>query len=1059
MEKTNLFCNVAHLKKSSQVRALKLGFTILLFFAMGIVSGQQSRVVRGKVLDQQRQPVIGAGIALKGGTSRAVTDVNGAFAINVPASGKVLIVTYLGMATQEVDIVGKNTVNVSMKDQTSELEQVVIVGYGQQKKETLVGAITQTTGKVLERTGGVTNLGMALTGNLPGVVTTSSTGMPGAEDPEILIRAQTTWNNSSPLILVDGIERPINTIDIASVESISVLKDASATAVFGVKGANGVILITTKTGVAGKAVVKGRFNSTVKTVSRLPQKYDSYDALSLKNRVSERELSTDLNIWPSNFTPQDILLKYRYPANDAEWDRYPNVDWEKELIADYAMSYGANASVSGGSKSVTYFASADYVREGDIFKTFENNRGYTSGYGYDRINFRSNLDFNITKTTKLATKIFGSNGVRQFPWDQPSNNNYSATFPWTAAYRSAPDAVRPIYSDGTYGEFPLAFDVPNSVANLATAGYEQNTNTQLTTDFILNQDLDMLVKGLSLRVNYSFDNTFLEIDRGIRDPAATQRKYINPLNGQVTYTQVTSPTTGLDYYGRQNWVTEAGAVDKGQTYRRKNYSGQLNYNRSFAKHDLGLMGLFMREQIARGSVFPKYREDWVFRTTYSFDSKYLLEANGAYNGSEQFGPDYRFAFFPSVSAGWVISKEQFMENFEFINALKLRGSWGKIGSDRLGWNEFDNRYLYRDLWDFSGNAPMGTQAQNSPYTFYRMTQLGNPNIAWENVEKKNIAIDFELFKGILSGSLDVFEDMRTDIIIAGGSRAIPGYFGQSAPNANIGRVEGKGFELDLRFNYKLNNNMRVWLNANMTRAVNTVLSRDDGELLPDYQKQAGWQLGQVRSHMESGYLQSWDDVYGSTQRNTNDANKLPGDYNIIDFNADGIIDDFDSAPYQYSGSPQNTYNASLGFDWKGLSVFAQFYAVNNVTRNVTFPTFDTYSASNTAYVEGTYWSKETGGDVPLPRWGALPTGSAGTRYQYDGSYIRLRNAEVAYTLSGKTVSRLGVKGLRLYVNGNNLWVWTKLPDDRESNFASGGASLQGAYPSTRRYNLGIDLTF
>lgn len=1065
MEKTNLFCNVAHVKKSSQGRTLKLGFTILFLLTMSVVFGQQSRVVRGKVLDQQRQPVIGAGIAVKGGTSRAVTDVNGTFAINVPAEGRILVVSYLGMATQEVDINGKSTVTVSMKDQVSQLEQVVIVGYGQQKKETLVGAITQTTGKVLERTGGVTNLGMALTGNLPGVVTTQSSGMPGDENPEILIRAQTTWNNSSPLVLVDGIERPLGTIDISSVESISVLKDASATAVFGVKGANGVILITTKTGVAGKAVVRGRVNSTVKTVSRLPQKYDSYDALSLKNRVIERELSTNPAIWsPSNVTPENILLKYRYPANSDEWDRYPNVDWEEELIRDYAMSYGANASVSGGTKSVTYFASADYVNEGDIFKTFENNRGYTNGYSYERINFRSNLDFNVTKTTKLSTKLFGSNGVRQFPWDQPSNNNFSATFPWTAAYRSAPDAVRPIYSDGTFGEFPNAFDVPNSVANQATAGYEQNTNTQLTTDFVLNQDLKMITKGLSLRLNYSFDNTFLEIDRGITDnfqgENQNQRKYVNPLTGQVTYTIPTSATTGLDYYGTTNWRTNPGAVDKGQTYRRKNYSGQLNYNRSFAKHDLGLMGLFMREQIARGSVFPKYREDWVFRTTYAFASKYLLEANGAYNGSEQFGPEYRFAFFPSVSAGWVVSNEQFMKKFEFVDNLKLRGSWGRIGSDRLGFNEFDNRYLYRDQWALGGNAAMGTQTQNSPYSFYRMTQLGNPNIAWENVEKRNIAVDFGFLNGLVAGSLDMFKDVRTDIIIAGGSRAIPQYFGQAAPNANLGEVEGKGFELELRFNYKLNKDIRLWANTNITRAVNTVKFRDDGELLPQYQKQAGWQLGQVRSYMESGYLRSWDDVYGSTQRNSNDQFKLPGDYNIIDYNADGIINSFDQAPYGYAGSPQNTYNASLGFDWKALNVFVQFYGANNVTRFVNFPTFKTASVSNTAYVEGEYWSPVTGqGDVALPRWGAEPEGAGGTRYQYDGSYIRLKNIELAYTLSGKAINRIGVKSARLFINGNNLWVWSKMPDDRESNFATSGQALLGAYPTTRRYNLGIDLNF
>ena len=1033
---------------------------LLMVFSVFATYAQNNVTLKGTVIDSKGLSVIGAIVSVKGENVRkATTDANGNFTINAPNSNVTLVFTYLGMITREVKVNGTAPIKVVLQDDNRMINEVVVVGYGQQKKESLVGAITQTNSKVLERTGGVTNLGMALTGNLPGVVTTSSTGMPGGEDPQILIRAQTTWNENGPLVLVDGVERPIGTLDISSVETISVLKDASATAVFGVKGANGVILITTKTGAAGKAVVRARANSTMKTVSRLPQKYDSYDALSLKNRVTERELSTDYTLWPSNMTPENILLKYRYPANMDEWDRYPNVDWEKELIRDYAMSYGANASVSGGTKAVTYFASADYVREGDIFKSFDSNRGYNPGYGYERINFRSNLDFNVTKTTKLATKIFGSNGVRQFPWDQPSNDNFSATFPWTAAYRSAPDAVRPVYSDGTYGEFPLAFDVPNSVANLATAGIEKNTNTQLTSDFILNQDLKMITKGLSLRVNYSFDNTFAEVDRGINDlNNATQRKYINPLNGQVTYTIPTSNTTGLDYYERVNWSASAGTVDKEATYRRHNYSGQLNYNRSFARHDLGLMGLFMREKIARGSVFPNYREDWVFRTTYGYASKYLFEANGAYNGSERFGPNKRFAFFPSLSAGWVISNESFLKKMGFVDNLKLRGSWGKIGNDRMSANIFADRFLYRDEWAFGGNSPMGTQAQNSPYTFYRMTQLGNPNIGWENVKKSNIAVDFGFLKGLIAGSLDVFKDVRTDILIQGGQRAIPAYFGQSAPKANLGKVEGKGYELELRFNYKLNN-VRLWANTNITHAVNNVISRDDAELLPDYRKQAGWQLGQVRSHIQSGYLRSWDDVYGSTQRSTNDAFKLAGDYNIIDFNADGVIDLNDSAPYGYSGSPQNTYSASLGFDWKGFSVFAQFYGVNNVTRFVNFPTFDTYSASNTAYVEGIYWSKENGGDVPLPRWGAIPEGGIGTRYQYDGSYIRLRNAEVSYTLTGKTVSRMGVKNCRFYVNGNNLWVWTKMPDDRESNFATSGSALQGAYPTTRRYNLGIDLTF
>lgn len=1036
-----------------QTRKILLFFCTFLWVSVSTATAQNSTNIHGVVTDLNGDPVIGATVALKGNSQIVVvTNPNGQFNITVPGAEATLIVSSVGMVTKETSVKsGTTSLMIVLEEDNTMISEVVVVGYGQQKKETLVGAITQTTSEVLERSGGVTNLGMALTGNLPGVVTTSSSGMPGGEDPQILIRAQTTWNNSSPLILVDGVERPLGSVDISSVESISVLKDASATAVFGVKGANGVILVTTKTGTEGRAVVRGRVNTTMKTVSKLPRKYDSYDALSLKNRVTENELSTDYALW-TNMTPEEILLKYRFPANDEEWDRYPNVNWEEELFEDYAMSYGANASVSGGTKAVTYFASADYVKEGDLFKSFDNNRGYKSGYGYQRINVRSNLDFSLTKTTKLSTKLFGSNGVRQFPWGSPSNNNNSA---WVAAYRSAPDAMRPVYSDGTYGYYvPANADVPNSVALLATSGLEEQTRTQLTSDFILNQDLSMVTEGLNLRLNYSFDNSFQEGGRGINDLYnGPQRKWINPLNGQVTYEKVTDVGTQLDFYEMIKWGSNAGSVDKGQTYRRHNYSGQLNYNKSFAKHDLGLMGLFMREQIATGSNFSAYREDWVFRTTYAFDSKYLFEANGAYNGSEQFGPDYRFAFFPSLSAGWVISNEQFMENLNFVDFLKVRGSYGQIGSDRGA-----GRWLYRDQWAYGGNAVMGTLAQNSIYSFYRTTQLGNPTISWEKVEKSNIAVDFEFFNGLVSGSVDMFKDLRTDIIITGSGRAIPSYFGQSAPNANLGSVEGKGYEVDLRFNYRLTNGMRLWANTNFTHAVNKVLERDDAELLPGYQKNAGWQLGQTRSHLDYGYLQTWDDVYGSTARNTNDQFKLPGDYNIIDFNADGIIDRFDSAPYMYSGSPQNTYSATIGIEWKGFSALAQFYGVNGVTRNIHFPTFDTYSSSNTAYVEGTYWSKENpGADAPLPRWGALPEGGSGTRFQYDGSYIRLRNAELAYTLSGNAVSRMGIKSCRLFLNGNNLMLWTKMPDDRESNFASGSGG--GAYPTTRRYNIGVDLIF
>ncbi|GHE35284.1 SusC/RagA family TonB-linked outer membrane protein [Sphingobacterium griseoflavum] len=1013
---------------------------------------QQERQVKGVILDAQQTPLEGASVSIKGTSVGVSTTISGTFTILVPPGKNTLVISNLGYRSIEVEINGRNELRIVLEDRSVEIEETVVVGYGKQRKESLVGAITQTSGEVLQRTGGVTNLGMALTGNLPGLVTSSSSGMPGAEDPEILIRAQTSWNSSAPLILVDGVERSMSAIDIGSVESISVLKDASATAVFGVKGANGVILITTKKGQAGKATIQGRVNTTAKVASRLPAKYDSYDALALRNRVVENELLVEEIGW-GNMRPEEILLKYRFPANAEEWDRYANVDWEKELFRTHAMSYGANANVSGGTEFVTYFGSVDYVKEGDLFKSFENNRGYTSNYGYNRVNVRSNLDFSLTRTTKLSTKLFGSNGVRQFPWGADSNNDNAY---WASAYRTAPDAMRPVYADGTWAWYALRnADVPNSVYNLAVSGLEKRTNTQLTTDFIINQELSMLTKGLSLRANYSLDNTFVEHERGINDLYnGPPRKWIDPETGNTVWETQFDGSTQLDYANRIRWTTASGALDKGATYRRINYSAQLNYNRQFHKHEVGAMGLFLREKFATGSMFPRYREDWVFRTTYAYDSRYLFEANGAYNGSEMFGPDYRFDFFPSLSAGWIISNEAFIKKLPFISNLKVRASWGKIGDDNVS-----GRWLYRDQWVYGGNAQMGSPIQNTPFPFYRISDLGNPNIFWENVEKRNLGVDYAFLNGMFSGSVDFFRDLRTDIIINGDARAIPSYFGQAAPKANLGSMRGKGYEFELNFNRRFASGFRLWINTNITHAVNEVLFRDDPDLLPNYQKQAGWQLGQTRSHIDHGHLASWDDIYGSTERTSNNHLKLPGDYNIIDFNGDGIIDRFDTAPYGYSGSPHNTYNASIGAEWKGLSLFLQFYGVNNVSRNVQFPTFNTYSGSNVAFVEGTYWTRENpAGSLPLPRWGTIvPEGGNGTRYIYDGSYLRLKNAEIAYTLNSAVTNRLGVNACRLYVNGNNLLLWTKMPDDRESNFASGSSG--GAYPTVRRFNLGLDITF
>ncbi len=1032
---------------------------LLLLFDATSTFAQNSVTIKGNVTEKNGDPVIGAVISTKGANARkTIADRNGNFSLTVPNSNNiVLVVSFLGMVTKEVTASPNEMVKVILETDNKSMNEVVVVGYGQQKKASVVGAIVQTSGKVLERTGGVTNLGMALTGNLPGLVTQSSSGLPGGEDPQITIRGVSSWNNSAALVLVDGIERSISSLDISSVESVSVLKDASATAVYGVRGANGVILVTTKKGVEGKPQIQFRTNVTTKIPSKLPAKYDSYDALRIKNQIIERESMVDQGVW-SGYTPLPIIDKYRNPANDAERDRYPNVDWEKELFKDKAMSYNNSINVSGGSKFVSYFAAVDLVREGDLFKTFENNRGYKPGFGYNRTNFRSNLDFNLTKITTFSTKLFGSKGVRKLPYNlQDGDQAY-----WSSAYRTAPDSFQPVYSDGTYGYYPTATqDQPNAAFWLAYSGVEERTATQLTTDFILQQKLDILTKGLSFRSSISLDNSFLERNRGIDDRFNTaQRKYISPSTGFVQYEQSQILTgSQLDISNPISWLTTPGEVDRNATFRQINYQIGLNYDRSFGYHDVSALALLQRQRRANGSEFPRFREDWVFRVKYAFKGKYLFETDGAYNGSEQFGPDYRFAFFPSLSAGWVISQESFMKKLTFIDNLKFRGSWGRVGDDAIAngsprW-PFRDSYLYGGV---NGNALLGRNNGASPYTFYRIGTLGNPNLSWETSEKRNVGADYSFLRGQISGSVDFFNDRRTGIVVRGASRAIPSFYGfvNSAPSVNVGEVKTKGYELQLNLTHSFANNLRLWANLAATHAENKTIFRDDPELTPPYQQLAGFAIGQVRSYINNGTITSWDDIYGSTTRNANNQNKLPGDYNIVDYNADGVIDNKDSAPYGFSGNPQNTYNATLGFDWKRFSVFVQFYGVTNVTREITFPNYQ--GKSNVVFVERPFnFVQGGGGEVPPPRQTVLDAfGAEGTRYYYDGSYMRLKNAEIGYAIPVNYVKKIGLKTARIYVNGNNLLLWTKMPDDRESNFS--GSSGGGAYPTVRRFNLGLDIT-
>lgn len=1053
--------------------------SVLAFLMMVITMPAFAQdLVKGTVIDNHGEAVIGATVVQKDNRQNAsVSDLDGNFTLKLPGGKGTIVVSYIGYKDKEVKVSADRSFKVTLEEDDAQLEELVVVGFGQQKKTSVVGAITQTTGEVLERAAGIGSVGAALTGNLPGVATIASSGQPGEEDPRIYIRGAAAWNqDAQPLILVDGVKREIKAVDITSVATISVLKDASATAVYGVEGANGVILITTKRGQEGKARIDVGFNSTLKAVSKLPRKYDSYDGYMLRNQVIENELALETGSasWTfyrpqtfiNNFRNQDYTVKPQYNAsgsylgNYSQAERYPNTDWQKEMFNDFALSYNTNLNISGGTKFVKYFVAFDLQNEGDMTKIWDNNLGFEGGYSYNRLNVRSNLDFEITKTTQFKVSLAGSNAQQKKPRLGYNSGSWAEQQMWAGAYGMAPNLFPVRYSDGSWGYYPLVSNIANSPMNVATGGYELVSITRIFTDFSLEQKLDFITKGLVARGTISWDNQFNETGRGIVTNAkpdgssfTPKRLYILPEDGIVNRENQINQTTGFDFYESRSWITQAGNV--GSTSRATEMSAQLYWGRQFGDHNVSLMGNWKRRINASGADLEYRREDWVFRTTYDLKSKYFAEFNGAYNGSQKFSPDNRFAFFCSGAAGWMMSEEKFMKPLKdkgIIDMFKIRGSVGQIGDDNAG-----ERWAYLTRWEVNGPFAMGIDNSNSPYSGYSEAAVAAPDLRWATVVKYNLGFDYAVLGGMFAGSFDYFQDDREDIFISGGDRlSIPTYYGAvKVPDINQGKIRNRGFELEIRFNKVLQNGMRFWANTNYTFARNVIKLKDDPALFPEYRKFQGYAQGQYKSFIDQGFITSYDQLYSAPARDKNDESVLIGDHYIVDFNGDGKVDDVnDYVPYGFTENPEHTYNATIGWEWKGFSCFAQLYGVTGVTRDVGLTCFNDQLL--TVYDNGAWWNPKDGsGEVVMPRFSSQVAFNEGTQYLYDGSYLRLKNVEVAYTWTKGWIKKLGFTSFKLYLNGNNLFLLTKMPDDRESN--NGWSGSGGAYPTVRRFNFGFKL--
>jgi len=1060
---------------------LLLSVSVMKVTASGFENPQQINVT-GTVTDVQGQPLAGVTVMIKGTTSGTLTDVQGRFSLqNVPRDA-VVVFSFIGLETQEIPVGGQTVINVTLREAVLALSEVIVVGYGTQKKETVVGAVAQMTTDQIKRSGNVTDLRQAISGQLPGVVALTVSGEPGGiltgeSATNIFIRGQNTWNGGQPLVLVDGVERNMNNVDANEVASISVLKDASATAVFGVKGANGVILITTKRGAAGKTTLNFNYMTTGSMLSKQPKKLDSYEAMMAKNEIIEREVVLNEPSWNA-YVPYEIVQRYRKPQTPEYAYIYPNVDWEDEMYKTMGISHRATLSAQGGSDAVQYFGSLAYLHEGDMFTDYDNGKGYYPNYNFDRFNFRSNIDIKLTKTTKFSLNLAGYYSLKNTNYNNEGSTGRADSWMWNATYGLAPNLFLPMYKDGRWGAYQEGGNnTVNPLAIVYNIGIRQTRTTQLNSDFNLEQNLDFITKGLSAKASLFYDNN-IRTEGGIYDVVNSARA--NEASCNVKFTQIypmlykgpdQDPSEYTVYLPiseeEYNWVLRPWTIREETVRenanwtpgipvdRRLMYQFQLNYARKFGVHNVTAMGLFKREQYANGSMFPNYREDWVFRATYDYRAKYLFEVNGAYNGSEQFGPGYRFDFFPSVAIGWVVSNEAFWK-VPFVNKLKLRFSRGKVGDDKVS----GSRWLYESQFEYGGRAGLSELTNGlSPYYMYRQTVIGNPDVRWETAIKNNFGVELGLFKNLFTLNVEAYNEDRTGILLTGDQRSIPPFFGATPPSANLGRVKSNGFEIEFGINKEITRNLKVWSNLSVAHNENTIIERDDLPLQYEHLKQKGFPIGQQRSLIKTEFYDNWDEVYASVPTETNDLAKLPGYYDLIDFNADGIIKSSeDVAPVGYSEIPQNTATLTLGAEYKGLSLMVQFYGVNNANRYIPFDNFKNDTDILFAHVRD-YWSKDNPNATSfLPRWKTQGE-NIGDYYMYDASYLRLRLIELSYVLNDLAwVKKAGFTNMRLFLNGNNLFFWSKLPDDREQTY-SGGSATQGAYPTLKKINLGVELTF
>lgn len=1013
---------------------LKSYLCILLLICASVASAQSSKqgnVLTGIVLDIQGEPLIGVSVGVTGTTIGVMTDIEGRYRLDNLQKGEIVVFSYIGYQTEEIKYTGQQAQNMVLREKTKELEDVVVVGYGTQKKTSVTGALSQITPQTLEKVPSVT-LSNTLGGALPGIITRQSTGEPGKDNAAIFIRGMATWGDKSPLVLIDGVERDLNLINVAEIDNFTILKDASATAVYGVRGANGVILINTKKGKMGKPKVMLRSEFAQLRGLRFPQYINGYEFASLMNEATQHATGSSHNLpWSA-----DELEKYRTGSDPYI---YPNVNWTDEILKKNAFQTIHNLSITGGSEMIRYYTNIGYSSQTGLFNEDPQYK-YRTNSKSDRYNFRSNIDINVSKSLLLGLSLGGIIQDKTYPGTD-SNEIFAQM------RQISPIQMPKQNPDGTPGSGPSEIYL-NPWALATQTGYASYFTNTLQGTFNAQWDLSELVtKGLSASGKFSYD--FFYENLTTRYIKYGMKRYL----GQ--------DSSGNDMYQNVRNAESMKYDPHSNSNRAYYYDFGLNYDRSFGDHSLAAMVLFNRRDFkyltAGTSILnlPYRRQGLAARATYNYSQKYLGEFNFGYNGSENFKKGSRYGFFPSFSGGWVISEESFIKNILGDTYIKLRGSYGIVGNDQIG----GDRFLYLSTVNTNANGGLFGESQQL-ITGYAEAKLG-ADVTWEKSYKLNGGFEIKLLKNSLSVQADLFIDHRKNILLGRG--AIPNSVGISSEvYANLGEVKNKGIDAMVEYKHTTPTGLYISGYVNYTYAFNKIIEDDSPLPKYDYQDTRGRRIGQYFGYVSMGFFESQEEINNSPTQ-TFMTNVRPGDIRYVDINDDGKIDSYDKVPIGYARVPEMMFGFGATVAYKGFDLTLGFTGATRTSMFLNSEDMWPFSLEYPRYnVSREYYDNRwiEGQDNSKAKYPAVINGNnpnnyvESTMYLRDASYLKLKNAEIGYNFPEKTVKTLKIEGLRFFVNGTNLLCFDKLKIvDPEADAGTGN------YPQQRTINTGIQVNF